>query len=161
VTLPPSSIEIDAVMEVMETAFDPYWQEGWTRKQLTDALAFPSTHLITRSPGAKMEASADRRSRRTLAGFVLSRFSGEEEEMLLIAVMPDERGVGLGASLLEDFFNNARARGARRVFLEVRANNEASSFYRRMGFDEIGRRPNYYRARDGRQMDAISMARSL
>ena len=55
----------------------------------------------------------------------------------------------------------ARWNGAGRVFLEVRPSNPvAQSLYRSMAFEEIGRRPKYYPAKDGRE-DAIVMALDL
>ena len=53
------------------------------------------------------------------------------------------------------------SRGAQRVFLEVRpSNGHAIRLYDQEGFNEIGRRPRYYPARDGRE-DAIVMAMEL
>jgi ribosomal-protein-alanine N-acetyltransferase len=52
----------------------------------------------------------------------------------------------------------ARWNRAERVFLEVRPSNPgAKALYESVGFREIGRRPRYYPARDGRE-DAIVMA---
>jgi ribosomal-protein-alanine N-acetyltransferase len=63
--------------------------------------------------------------------------------------------------LLRRLLDIARWNGASRVFLEVRPSNPvAQSLYHAMGFEEIGRRPKYYPARDGRE-DAIVMARDL
>ena len=48
-----------------------------------------------------------------------------------------------------------------RIFLEVRPSNPAAiALYHDEGFNEIGRRPNYYPAKKGRE-DAIVMAREL
>jgi ribosomal-protein-alanine N-acetyltransferase len=47
------------------------------------------------------------------------------------------------------------------VFLEVRPSNaRAIALYHDMGFNEIGRRPNYYPARSGRE-DALVLAIEL
>ncbi len=47
--------------------------------------------------------------------------------------------------------------GAERVFLEVRPSNPvAQKLYASIGFNDIGRRPRYYPARDGRE-DALVM----
>ena len=47
------------------------------------------------------------------------------------------------------------------MFLEVRPSNPgALELYRQIGFVEIGRRKNYYAAKDGRE-DAIVMSRDL
>jgi len=50
---------------------------------------------------------------------------------------------------------------ATRMLLEVRPGNiSGRAFYRRHGFEEIGRRRDYYPAHEGRE-DAIVMAREL
>jgi [ribosomal protein S18]-alanine N-acetyltransferase len=146
---------LDAAMAVMECSFDPFWGEAWTRVQVRDALAMPATTLLL----------ADREGRATpagpAAGFVLSRQALDEEELLLLAVRPQERGRGLGLRMLESYFDAARRRGVRHVFLEMRANNPAHALYRRGGFVPIGTRPRYYRAADGQVIDAITFARHL
>lgn len=146
---------LDAVMEVMEASFDPYWREAWTRTQVSDSLAMPSTFvLLVDGAGAPLTGGQ-------AAGFVLSRQALDEEELLLVAVRPEARGRGLGAGLLEDYFASARRRGVRRIFLEMRANNPAHRLYSRCGFAPIGTRPRYYRAVDGQAIDAITFARDL
>jgi len=48
--------------------------------------------------------------------------------------------------LLTNFVRVAHQRGTREVFLEVRESNAvALSLYRELGFEQTGRRPNYYR----------------
>lgn len=55
----------------------------------------------------------------------------------------------------------ARWHRAERIFLEVRPSNpRAIQLYHSLGFNEIGRRPNYYPATRGRE-DAIVMALEL
>ena len=36
--------DLDRIMAVMDAAFDPAWAEAWTRRQVGDSLALPSTH---------------------------------------------------------------------------------------------------------------------
>ena len=144
---------LDAAMEVMETAFDAHWGEAWTRSQLRDSLAMPSTFLLLTDNAVRPVSEGP------AAGFVLSRQALDEEELLLLAVRPEERGHGLGTELVELYFAAAARRGVRRIFLEMRANNPAHSLYRRCGFEPIGVRPRYYRAADGQAIDAITFSR--
>lgn len=146
--------DLDRIMAVMDTAFDPAWGEAWTRRQLADSLAFPNTHytLVAAHGGAPREGEP-------AAGFALVRAAPGEEELLLVAVDPAHRRRGLGARLLEDFAAQARARGAERIFLEMRANNPAESLYRALGWKPIGRRRDYYLRPDGSRVDAITFAR--
>lgn len=68
-----------------------------------------------------------------------------DADIQTIAVRETERGHGLGRALMEALLEESVSRGAREVFLEVRADNAvAQSLYASLGFEEIGRRPGYY-----------------
>jgi ribosomal-protein-alanine N-acetyltransferase len=56
---------------------------------------------------------------------------------------------------------DARARGASRIFLEMRENNPAKVLYLQVGFEPIGRRKAYYLLSDGNRMDAITYGLSI
>lgn len=85
----------------------------------------------------------------------------DEAHLLNIGVPVELQRAGRGSALLLHMFALARAQGARRMLLEVRAGNLSGlALYRRHGFDEIGRRRDYYPAHGGRE-DAIVMARDL
>ena len=147
---------LDAIMRLMDSAFDPQWGEAWTRSQVASAVAFANTHatLIDRA-GAMPRAPED------AVGFAIVRAAPGEEEILLIAIDPTMRRRGLGARLLTILTAAARLRGAERVFLEMRENNPARSLYEANGFRPIGRRKEYYRVGDGARMDAITFALDL
>lgn len=88
---------------------------------------------------------------------VLSVVAGEAE-LLNIGVAKRFQGKGLGRQLLLYMMNCAQQLGARSVFLEVRASNDvAKRLYESAGFNEVGVRPDYYPAEQGRE-DAIIMA---
>lgn len=148
--------ELDAIMEIMADAFDPHWGEAWNRQQVLGSLSLPTTHfLLLDADGNDWDGTGE------AAGFLLSRAAPGEEELLLVAVRPDARGRGLGALLMEAFARNAAERGAEKVFLEMRENNEAIRLYCAQGFEPIGRRKGYYRLSDGSCLDAITMGKSL
>jgi ribosomal-protein-alanine N-acetyltransferase len=146
--------DLDRIMAVMEAAFDPAFGEAWTRQQVQDALILPNTHYLLAGPGGCTLAQGV-----DAAGFILSRGAADEEELLLLAVDPRHRGRGVGTALLERFIAEAGARGAVRLFLEMREGNPAESLYRRHGFANIGRRRAYYRRGTGAALDAITFAR--
>ncbi|ANY20358.1 ribosomal-protein-alanine N-acetyltransferase [Tsuneonella dongtanensis] len=145
--------DLDRIMAVMEAAFDPLWGEAWTRRQVGDSLTFPHTHyrLLTRD-------AVEPRSDEQAAGFTLVRAAPGEEELLLVAVVPEARGRGLGHALITQAVADARTRRAERLFLEARHNNPAIALYRRMGFEAIGQRKDYYQTSDGQKLDAITFA---
>lgn len=91
---------------------------------------------------------------------VLSCAAGEAH-VLNVCVEPKHQGHGHGRHLLRRLIDIARWHMADRVFLEVRPSNlSAIALYDSEGFNEIGRRPNYYPAIKGRE-DAVVMAREL
>ncbi|NLY57263.1 MAG: ribosomal protein S18-alanine N-acetyltransferase [Gammaproteobacteria bacterium] len=84
--------------------------------------------------------------------------AGDEAHLLNLTVKPESQSNGLGGKLLEHLLERARSRGAETVFLEVReSNHPAIRLYDRCGFNEIGRRRDYYPAVGGRE-DALVMA---
>jgi ribosomal-protein-alanine N-acetyltransferase len=91
---------------------------------------------------------------------VLSCGAGEAH-ILNICVDPAHQGHGHGRHILRRLIDLARWHMVDRVFLEVRPTNpKAIALYQDVGFNEIGRRPNYYPALKGRE-DAIVMAMEL
>ena len=154
--MPPAD-PIDLIMEVAERAFDPAYGEAWNRRQVSDAILLGTCRYMLATPSGRLATDL----RPPVAGFYLARSVLDEDELLLLAVAPEFRGHGIGAALLDDFIASARARGAQRVFLEMRRGNPAEQLYRQHGFHPVGERRAYYRGSDGRRHDAISFAREL
>ncbi|HVR90987.1 MAG TPA: GNAT family N-acetyltransferase [Novosphingobium sp.] len=148
--------DIDRIMAVMAVAFDPAFGEAWNRRQLSDALVLGTCHYRLVDAQARVLADGA-----PAAGFYLSRFTFEEEELLLLAVDPRYRRAGIGQSLLDEFARSAGARGAKRLLLEMRSSNPAERLYRRFGFVPVGLRPDYYRSGNGQRNDAITFALEL
>lgn len=70
----------------------------------------------------------------------------DELHVATIATHPDFRGQGFGKKLLLHALRDAQAEGVIRSFLEVRASNAvAQKMYREFGFEEDGRRKEYYK----------------
>jgi ribosomal protein S18 acetylase RimI-like enzyme len=81
-----------------------------------------------------------------VVGFLAGLFSGEELEILNLAVASGARRTGIASALLSEALAAARKSGGGRVFLEVRASNAgAIVFYQGHGFLPAGLRNNYYR----------------
>lgn len=96
-----------------------------------------------------------------LVGYGILSAAAGEAHVLNVCVAPERQGQGLGRRLLERLVDLARWHRVERVFLEVRPSNPAAiALYEQAGFNEIGRRPNYYPAHGGRE-DAIVMAMEL
>ncbi|HKN78503.1 MAG TPA: ribosomal protein S18-alanine N-acetyltransferase [Lysobacter sp.] len=96
-----------------------------------------------------------------IVGYFLMSIAAGEAHVLNICIAPELQGQGHGRRLLHALLKIARARSVARVFLEVRPSNaNAIALYHDEGFNEIGRRPRYYPAKDGRE-DALVMAMEL
>jgi len=146
-----TSEDIDAVMEIMDSAFGRYFGEAWSRSQLAGILPMGGVSLkIAREP-----------DNGGTIGFSLFRTVADESELLLIAVLPGCHRRGVGRQLLYNFLNQARNDGIVRVHLEVRDGNPAVGMYRTAGFSPVGKRRNYYHAPDGKRFDAITLAYQL
>ena len=85
----------------------------------------------------------------------------DEAHLLNIAIAVEQQGKGWGLRLLEYLMQRATERGCVECFLEVRASNQAAyRLYERYGFNEIGRRRDYYPAVGGNE-DALVMVCTL
>ena len=95
------------------------------------------------------------------AGYSILTFGPEETHLLNICIDRDFRQMGLGLQLLNWSIERAREAKSKIIFLEVRpSNTRAVQIYERRGFRQIGKRPRYYPAHDGRE-DACLMAMQL
>ena len=97
-----------------------------------------------------------------LTGFIMSRLVEDEAEILSVAVADRQRGRGLARQLLNLHLRRLAGLGARAVFLEVDEHNDpALQLYRRAGFSEVSRRPNYYPGTGGKAVVALVLRRDL
>ena len=136
--------DLDAVMAIEQVAY-PY---PWTRGIFRDCLRadYPAWVL---DDGQR------------IIGYGVLSVAADEAHVLNVCVRSGMHGQGLGRRMLRSLMQIARARKVQRLFLEVRpSNSPAIALYDSEGFNEIGRRPRYYPAKQGRE-DAIVMAMEL
>lgn len=136
-------------MVVMNSAFDARFGEAWTAQQLGGFMSLPGVRLsLARIDGAYL-------------GFALSRQILDDAELLLLATDTRWQKRGVGSALLNDFVTTARKSHIATLHLEVRDNNPAIEFYFRYGFENVHRRPAYYKGKDGTLHDALSLILTL
>ena len=135
------------------------------------AIALMSRDLVESGLGWKYDAARVLRAMRNpdtlapvacdggrIAGFGLMEFGEERAHLVLLAVRPAQRRLGIGRRLLDWLLESARTAGIASLHLELRTGNEAAQrFYRAMGFDETIVVPGYYRGREA----ALRMIRVL
>jgi len=145
---PMRDVDLDAVMDIETRAYPFPWTAGIFRDCMR--AGYPMW--------VQEQLAADGT---TIVGYGVLSIAADEAHVLNLCTAPGHEGRGLGERMLKALLRIARGSGAQRVFLEVRPSNpRAIALYDRSGFNEIGRRPRYYPAHDGRE-DAIVMAMEL
>ena len=136
--------DLDAVAAIEKVAYE----FPWSRTIFNDCLRAGYECVVLMRAGV-------------VIGYgVLSTGAGEAH-VLNVCVCADARSAGLGRRIVLRLLDIARWHRTERVFLEVRPSNpHAIALYESLGFNEFGRRPNYYPAKKGRE-DALVMAREL
>ena len=82
----------------------------------------------------------------TLVGYVGSQSVLGESDMMNIAVHPEHRRKGIAEALVLALVAGLSEKGNHSLMLEVRVSNDpAIALYEKLGFVQVGRRPNYYR----------------
>jgi ribosomal-protein-alanine N-acetyltransferase len=97
----------------------------------------------------------------SVTGYGIMSIAAGEAHLLNLCVHPNAQRFGYGRRLLNALLLRAAEADADKVFLEVRPSNEiALKLYRSVGFEQIGIRPAYYQADNGRE-DAVILAATL
>ena len=136
--------DLDRVVEIEQRAYPFPWTPGIFRDCLRAGY------------GCWVLERVDR-----IIGYGILSVAAGEAHVLNVCVAPEAQGEGHGRRLVKRLLDLARWHQAERVYLEVRPSNpRAIALYHDIGFNEIGRRPNYYPASNGRE-DAIVMAIEL
>lgn len=137
--------DLDAVAAVETRSYS----HPWSRGNFTDSLA----------AGYLAEVLEDDAG--ALVGYLIAMTGVDEMHLLNITVAPDCQGQGHGQVLMAALLQHARQRGLAALWLEVRESNlRARALYRRLGFEEVGRRRGYYPAAVRRE-DAVVMSLAL
>ena len=94
-------------------------------------------------------------------GYTILMVALDEAHLLNFAIAPEWHNQGIGRAFLGHMVQVARDAGAQIIYLEVRPSNLAARhLYRKLGFQQIAIRPEYYPARHGRE-DALFLGLTL
>ncbi|MGM7697745.1 ribosomal protein S18-alanine N-acetyltransferase [Microbacterium sp. A84] len=138
--------DLDAIMAIENDSFPT---DAWSTESMAAELVTEHGRYLVDEDAGDIIGYAGLRSIRGNA----------DADIQTIALLEARRGEGRGRLLLRALLAEASARGAREVFLEVRADNPgAESLYLSEGFDEIARRLHYYQPDN---VDAIVMKLDL
>ena len=110
------------------------FRDPWSVKSVSDELTNPLSLWLVAIEGDRV------------AGYVGSQTVMGETDMMNVAVHPDFRRLGIAEALIRKLEIQLKSLESRCLTLEVRASNEpARNLYEKLGFSQIGKRPNYYR----------------
>ena len=121
---------VASVAQLEKLCFSDPWSEKSIASELTNKLAL---WLVAEEDGE-------------VAGYIGSQTVPDESDMMNVAVHPDCRRRGIAEALVNALCKALKERGSVSLTLEVRASNDpAKALYDKLGFEQVGRRPNYYR----------------
>lgn len=129
--LPMSSADTALVAELEKQCFSMPWSEKAIASELQNPL---SLWLVAVVDGQ-------------FAGYIGSQSVIDEADVMNVAVDEAFRRMGIASALVCALVTELSMRGVHSLTLEVRASNDAAkSLYGKLGFVQVGRRPNYYSA---------------
>ena len=128
------------------------FEDAWDETSFRSLLAGEGVFALTAKDASATESQA----------FILIQAAAGESEILSIGTLPGARRSGLARALLGEAAQEALARKAQEMFLEVAEDNAAAlALYTAAGFASAGRRRLYYRRPGGLLVDALMLRSSL
>ena len=121
---------VEAVAQMEKLCFS----DPWSLNSVASELSNPLSLWIVALDGEKV------------VGYVGSQTVMGESDMMNLAVLPEYRRRGIANGLITELIGQLRSTDSKMLTLEVRQSNlPAISLYEKMGFSQVGLRPNYYR----------------
>jgi ribosomal-protein-alanine N-acetyltransferase len=121
----------EQLYQIYEQSFE--FGSPWTKKQVNESLFQENNHYLF----VKEENQ--------LVGFLLYIAIADQADVINLAILPSFQKQGVAKKLVLAMEEELCKRGTSEVFLEVRQSNiNAQNFYKKIGFEEISKRKNYY-----------------
>ena len=110
------------------------FHDPWSESSIASELENPLSLWLVAQDGQRV------------VGYVGSQSVMGEADMMNIAVSSQYRRMGIAQELVQRLVTALRENDVYSLALEVRASNEpAKALYSKLGFRQVGCRPNYYR----------------
>ena len=150
--LPMALRDLDEVMAIEQRSHVSPWTVG----NFTDSLHAGYWAYSLR------QMAVDDEARDPLLGYCVLMPVMDELQLLNITIDPAFQRRGLARKILKVIEAAAQAKSFKDIFLEVRISNQpAIALYQALGFQEVGRRKDYYPAPHAQREDALLMKKSL
>ena len=110
------------------------FSDPWSERSIASELENPLSLWLVAEEGDRV------------TGYIGSQTVMEESDMMNVAVHPNHRNRGIATNLITSLLEQLHQKGSHSLSLEVRlSNTPAVALYEKLGFQQVGRRPNYYR----------------
>lgn len=121
--------DVSSIAQLEKVCFSDPWSEKSIASEVENPLSY---WLVAEADGC-------------VVGYVGSQAVLDAADMMNIAVAPDYRRRGIAEALVNELTNYLREHKVIALLLEVRVSNEhAIALYEKLGFEQVGRRRNYY-----------------
>lgn len=153
---------VEDALPIAEIELGLFPEDAWTFDMVREEIAHPSRRFVVveRESGLRIGGSdAEPDAPGEIVGYAGVMLLGDSADLHTIGTTLPGRGIG--RALLDWSLRATREGGAQALVLEVREDNaRARSVYEAAGFQDIGRRPGYYRGPHG-PVDARVMIREV
>jgi ribosomal-protein-alanine N-acetyltransferase len=124
--------DLPAVRAIEALSFSNPWSDNTFRGEIQNtSISFP--FVVVRRPGDEVVA------------YIVFWQIRDDVQVNNIAVHPDCRGLGIGEALMRFAVAKVSGEGGAFMTLEVRRSNTAAlTIYKKLGFEVLGTRKNYY-----------------
>jgi ribosomal-protein-alanine N-acetyltransferase len=124
--------DLPSVRAIEALSFSNPWSDNTFRGEIQNTpVSFPM--VVVRRPGEEVVA------------YIIYWQIRDDVQVNNVAVHPDCRGLGLGEAMMRYAIARVRESGATFMTLEVRQSNApALTLYKKLGFEVMGTRKNYY-----------------
>jgi len=127
--IPMEADHVPQIAALEQICFSDPWPDAAVRSELENPL---SLWLVA------LEGE-------TVIGYVGSQTVLGEADIMNVAVAPTHRRLGIAEKLLQTLQSRLASDGVHSLTLEVRRSNQAAiSLYEKLGYGQVGCRPNYY-----------------
>ena len=133
--------DVSAVAAIEKMCFSLPWSE----QSLIDSVKRENTMFLVCEEFDEKNSDDTGDVNSNIAGYIGMYLSFDEGDITNVAVSPAHRKKGYGEALVSKAKELAREKQLEMILLEVRVSNApAISLYKKMGFEELGIRKNFY-----------------
>jgi len=121
--------DIDEMLKIEKKSFHSHW----SRQTFIDEFSADNGHYVAIKDGGR------------ILGYSGFRYVLDEGHITTLAVSPKFRKKGIGTKLIAQLIEDAKVKGLKKLYLEVRQSNVAAQkIYKKFGFKVLDRRREYY-----------------